>query len=103
MKTTKAQHLKKLELLVEQARKHCEKHNLQYFTFHEAPEHQVALSQNCTEELLTNVAAHLGLNHPQAVVRAREIIARVVGAQKAKEAESGSLVLGLDGKPMAEA
>ena len=103
MKPTKAQSLKKLELLAEQVLKHCEKHNLQCFIYHEAPDHQVSLAQNCSEELLVNIAAHLGINHPQAVVKAREVIVNIMGAQKAKEAGSGALVLGLDGKPMAEA
>ena len=100
MKPTKAQSLKKLELLAEQVVKHCAKHNLQCFVYHESADHKVSLSQHCTEVLLVNIAAHIGLNHPGAVVRAREIMVQVMGAQKTKEAEEGAVVLGLDGKPV---
>lgn len=102
-KPTKEQNLKKLELLAEQMRKHCEKHNLQCFVYHEAPNHQVAVSQYCSEELLVNIAAHLGINHPQAIVRAKEIMIRVMGIQKAQEAGEGTLVFGIDGNPLPKA
>jgi len=103
MKPTKTQNLKKLELLAEQVRKHCEKHQLQCFIYHEAPDHQVALSQHCSDELLVNLAAHLGINHPQVIVRAKEIMVRVMGVQKTQEAQEGALVLGLDGNPLPKA
>jgi uncharacterized protein YutE (UPF0331/DUF86 family) len=102
-KPTKEQNLKKLELLAEQMRKHCEKHNLQCFVYHEAPDHQVALSQHCSEDLLVNIAAHLGLNHPQTIVRAKEIMIKIMGIQKTQEAGEGTLVLGIDGKPLPKA
>lgn len=86
-KPTKAQALKKLELLAEQVRKHAEANGLQCFVYYEAPDHKVALTQHCSEELIVNIAAHIGMQHPTAIVRARQIMIEVMGRADTEKVE----------------
>jgi hypothetical protein len=85
MKPTRDQNFKKLQILVEQLHKHCEKAGIEYYLCHEAPQHQVLVAGRSSEQLMTNIACDLALNHQGAVLKAREIVARVTAPQKPKE------------------
>ena len=85
MKPTRDQNFKKLQLLVEQLHKHCEKAGIEYYLCHEAPNHQVLVAGRSSSELITNVACDLALNHQGAVIKAREIVAKLTQARAPKE------------------
>ena len=85
MKPTRTQNFKKLELLVGQLHKHCEKAGIEYYLCHEAPEHQVLVAGRGSQELMVNIACDLALNHPGAVIKAREIVAQLQKPVKQKE------------------
>jgi len=85
LKPTRTQNFKKLQLLVEQLHKHCEKAGIEYYLCHEAPEHQVLVAGRSSEQLMTNIACDLALNHAGAVVKAREIVAKVTQVKPPKE------------------
>ena len=92
-KPTREQQFKKLQLLVEQLHKHCEKAGIQYYLCHEAPGHQVLVAGRCSSELMTNVACDLGLNYPDAIMRSRDIIQKIKTPAKVKEEGSGLILL----------
>lgn len=82
---------------------HAKKHGLQCFVIYEVKDHQVGIQQHCTEELLVNLAAHIGMNHPAAIHRARMIMIEQMGRKEveAKEAEAEkAIILGMDGQPV---
>ena len=84
-KPTREQNFKKLQLLVEQLHKHCEVSGIEYYLCHEAPNHQVLVAGRSSSELITNVACDLALNHQGAVIKAREIVAKLTQARAPKE------------------
>lgn len=91
-KTTRQQQFKKMELLVKQLHDHCQKHGIQYYLCHEAPEHNVLIAGQCSEELMVNVACDLAIGHPSAVIKARDIVGKINQA-KAKKEESKIITL----------
>lgn len=100
---TKEQAIKKLFRQAEEMREHAKKHALQVFIFHEATDHKVALDGHYSEEMLVNIAAHLGMNHPSSVRRARMVMQEVMGRKEVEKIEAeaeASVILGMDGKPM---
>ena len=99
---TKHQAIDKLVRQAEEMRKHAAKSGLQCFIFHEVKDHKVALDGHYSEDLVVNIAAHIGFNHPSAIQRARMMMMDMAGRQKVEEVEktTESVVLGLDGKPM---
>lgn len=100
---TKHQSLGKLQKLVEQVAAHCKAHDLQFFICYEVKDNKITIEGRHSEELLVNVAAHLGLNHPAAVHRARMLMMEVAGRQRVESIEKaadGAVVLGIDGKHM---
>jgi hypothetical protein len=96
---TRHQAIKKLSLLCNQMTKHAKAHNLQVYVMQEVENRQVGVSGHFSEEMLVNLAAHLGLQHPQAVAKAGQILATIMGN---KPVESVKLV-GADGSPIAPA
>lgn len=84
-KPTRQQQFKKLELLVKQLHDHCKKHGIQYYLCHEAPDHNVLIAGQCSEELMVNIACDLAIGHPSAVVKARDIVAKVKQTTTKKE------------------
>jgi hypothetical protein len=92
-KPTREQQFKKLQLLVEQLHKHCEKAGFQYYLCHEAPNHQVLVAGRSSSELMVNVACDLGLNYPDAIMRSRDILQKLKNPVKAKEEESKIILL----------
>lgn len=101
--STKHQALNKLHLLAEQLAAHAKKHGIQCFAIYEVKDGQVGIQQHCTEELLVNLAAHLGMNHIDAIHRANAILKKLNGIEQGLKAEKkkDSILIGLDGKPMA--
>jgi len=84
-------------------RDHCKKSGLQFFVCHEVRDQKITIEGLHSEELLVNIAAHLGLNHPTAVHRARMLMMEIAGRQKVEQIEAdakASVVLGIDGKPV---
>lgn len=81
---TKEQRVAKLARYCESAVKYAKDHGLQVLIFHEADNHQLSLSQNCTTEMWVNVAAHCGIHHPDEVRRARMIMVELMGQEKVK-------------------
>lgn len=99
----KHQKLDGLNRRSEELAAYAKKHGLQVFVIHEIKDGQISIQQHCTEELLVNLAAHLGMNHPEAIHRANSILKRVSGIEQAIKSEKSkpeSAVLGLDGKPL---
>lgn len=98
----KHQKLEGLHRRAEELAAYAKKHGLQCFAIYEVKDHQVGIQQHCTEELLVNLCAHVGMNHPTAIHRARMVMLEQMGrkAVEQHEAKAEALVLGLDGKPM---
>jgi len=82
---TREQQFNKMKLLVEQLHKHCEKHGIEYYLCHEAPQHQILIAGRGSKQLMINIACDLAINHPQAIIEARGIVAKITEVRQNKE------------------
>jgi len=98
---SKNQKIEKLARMCEVSTKYAQDKGLQIFIFHESKDHTVALSGSYSPEMLINLAAHLGMHHPNEVRQARMLMIEAMGVERVKAEEAkDNLVLGLDGKPI---
>lgn len=90
-KPTKTQSLKKLELLVEQVRKHCRSFSIETIVFAEVGENgETAMAGYYSPAMIRALVGHIAMNHHQEMAEVIKMIS---------ESQKKSSLLGPDGAP----